>query len=70
MTLRKGNYRKLLECCVLFKKGFGLTFFGPPTSVFGEPRVTLGDSIELFAIVTSPSPFMPEELDFLVKVVD
>ena len=36
----------------------------------GELRVTLGDSIELLAIVTSPSPVEPEELDFLLKAVD
>ena len=36
----------------------------------GEPRITLGDSIELFSIMTSPSPLKPEELDFLLKTVD
>ena len=36
----------------------------------GEPRVTLGDSIELFAVVTSPGPPKPEELDFLLKTLD
>ena len=36
----------------------------------GESQAALGDSIELFAIVTSPSPLKPEELDFLLKTVD
>ena len=52
-------------------KGLQLDFLRASDLCFvGEPRVTLGDSIELFAIVTSPSPFKPEELDFLLKAVD
>ena len=52
-------------------KGLQLDFLRASDQCFlGEPRVTLGDSIDLFAIVTSPSPFKPEDLDFLFKVVD
>ena len=35
-----------------------------------EPRVTLGDSIELSSIVTSPGPLEPEELDFPLETSD
>ena len=52
-------------------KGLRLDFLRASNQRFlGEPRVTLGDSIELFAIMTSPSPLKPEELDFLLKTVD
>ena len=49
---------------------FGLDFLRASDQCFSWRRVTIGDSIELFAIVTSPSPFNPEELDFLLKAVD
>ena len=51
-------------------KGFRLDFLQADQCFLAEPRVTLGDSIELFAIVTSSSPFEPEELDFPLKTVD
>ena len=52
-------------------KGLRLDFLRASNQRFlGEPRVTLGDSIELFAIMTSPSPLKPEELDLLLKTVD
>ena len=38
--------------------------------LLGEPRVTLGDSIELSSIVTSPCPLEPEELDFPLETSD
>ena len=52
-------------------KGLRLDFLRASNQRFlGEPLVTLGDSIDLFAIMTSPSPLKPEELDFLLKTVD
>ena len=49
-------------------KGLRLDFLRSSNQRFlGEPRVTLGDSIELFAIMTSPSSLEPEELDILLK---
>ena len=67
----KREKRKLLECCILHTKGLRLYFLQTSNQSFlGEPRVTLGDSIELFAIMTSPSPLKPEELDFMLRTVD
>ena len=52
-------------------KGLRLDFLRASNQRFlGEPRETLGDSIELFAVVTSPGPHKPEELDFLLKTVN
>ena len=44
------------------------TFWTSDQRFLGKPRVTLGDSIELSSIVTSPGPFQPEELDLPLKV--
>ena len=43
------------------------TFWTFDQRFLGKPRVTLGDSIELCSIVTSPGPFQPEELDLPLK---
>ena len=52
-------------------KGLRLDFLRASNQRFlGESRATLGDSIEHFAIMTSPTPLKPEEHDFLLKTVD
>ena len=71
MTLRKGKDRQTPGLLYFVHKGLRLVFLRASDLCFlGEPRATLADSIELFAIVTSPSPLKPEELDFLLKAVD
>ena len=68
MTLRKGRYRKLLECCFAHK-GLRLDLLRASDQCFlGEPLITLGDSIELFAIVTSPNPFSLKNLTSCSKL--
>ena len=65
----KGKSRKLLECCFLHTKGLRLDLLRASDQCFlGEPLVTLGDSIELFAIVTSPNPFSLKNLTSCSKL--
>ena len=55
----------------LVHEGFLLDMFWfSDQRLLDKPRVTLGNSIELFSVVTSPSPLKPEELNFPLKTAD
>ena len=71
MSLRNREISQTPGMLYFAHKGLPLDFLrASDQCVLGEQRVTLGDSVELFSTVTSPSPFKPEELDFLLKAVD
>ena len=71
ITLGKENCRRPHGMLYVVHKGPPLDSLWVSDQRFlGKPRVTLGDSIELYAIVASPCPLQSEEVVLLLKIVD